>query len=64
VSLPNGGTLLRDAGIVTTATTFFVEPDDSLTFVSQTVSGEKGPHPDLDSGFEALCDIVVPRLSL
>jgi hypothetical protein len=63
VSLPNGGTLLRDAGNVTTATTFFVEPDDSLTFVSQTVSGEKGPHPDLDSGFQALCDIAVPLLS-
>ena len=63
LSLPNGPTLLRDAGNVTLATTYFVEPDDSLTFVSQTVSGEKGPHPDLDSGFEALCNIIVPALT-
>lgn len=63
LSIPNGPTLLRDAGNVTLMTTFFVNPDDSLTFVSQTVSGEKGPHPDLDSDFEAFCDVLVPALT-
>ena len=56
-------TLLRDAGNVTVETTFFVEPDGELTFVSQSVSSEKGPHPDLDSGFEAFCNVIGPALA-
>ena len=63
LSIRNGPTLLRDAGSVTIATTFFVELDGSLTLISQTVSGEKGPHPDLDSGFEAFCSVIVPALT-
>jgi hypothetical protein len=63
LSIANGPTLLRDAGNVTISTTFFVEPNGDLTFVSQTISGEKGPHPDLDSGFEAFCDVLVPALT-
>jgi hypothetical protein len=63
LSIRNGPTLLRDAGSVTIATTFFVELDGSLTRVSQTVSGEKGPHPDLDSGFEAFCSVILPALT-
>jgi hypothetical protein len=31
--------------------------------ISQTVSGEKGPHPDLDSGFEIYCNVIVPALA-
>jgi hypothetical protein len=63
LSIRNGPTLSRDAGSVTIATTFFVELDGSLTLVSQTASGEKGPHPDLDSGFEAFCSVIVPALT-
>jgi hypothetical protein len=63
LSIYRGPTLLRDAGNVTIATTFFVEPDGSLTFVSQTVLSQHGPHPDLDSGFEAFCNVLVPALS-
>jgi hypothetical protein len=63
LSIVHGPTLLRDAGVVTVSTTFFVEPDDSLTFISQTFSGEKGPHPDLESGFEAGCGVIVPALT-
>jgi hypothetical protein len=63
LSIAGGPTLLRDAGRVTLTTTFFVEADGSLTFVSQTVSGEHGPHPDLDSDFEAFCDVLVPVLT-
>jgi hypothetical protein len=63
LSIVHGPTLLRDAGNVTVETTFFVEPDGELTFVSQSVSSEKGPHPDLDSGFEAFCDVIGPALA-
>lgn len=63
LSILNGPTLLRDAGNVTIAQTFFVEPNGDLTFVSRTVSDEKGPHPDLDSGFEAFCNVLAPALT-
>jgi hypothetical protein len=64
LSITRGPTLTRDAGIVT-----FVEvwqytgdPNDPLgDFISGTVSGLHGPHPDLfdDSLF---CDVLVPYL--
>ena len=60
IRLANGGVLLRDAGTVVFTFVFDAETGD---FISQTVSGEKGPHPDLDSGFEAFCDVIVPALS-
>jgi len=63
LSIRNGPTLSRDAGSVTIATTFLVELDGSVTLVSRTASGEKGPHPDLDSGFEAFCSVIVPALT-
>jgi hypothetical protein len=63
LSIQNGPTLSRDAGTATLTRTFFVEPDESLTLVSLTVSGEHGPHPDLDSGFEAFCNVIVPALT-
>jgi hypothetical protein len=63
LSIFHGPTLLRDAGNVTVATTFRVNPDGSLTLLSRDVSSEKGPHPDLDSGFEAFCDVLVPALT-
>jgi hypothetical protein len=63
LSIPGGPTLSRDAGVVTLSTTFFVEEDGSLTFVSQTASGEHGPHPDLASDFELFCDVLAPVLT-
>jgi len=60
IKLANGRMLSRDAGVVT-----FTDVLDATTeeLISQTVSGEKGPHPDLDSDFELFCDVVVPALS-
>jgi hypothetical protein len=60
IKLSNGRMLSRDAGVVT-----FTDVIDATTdeVISQTVSGEKGPHPDLDSDFELFCDVVVPALS-
>jgi len=63
LSIAGGPTLSRDAGNVTLATTFRPLPNGDLQFVSQTVSGEHGPHPDLDSGFEVFCNVLVPALT-
>jgi hypothetical protein len=63
LSILHGPTLSRDAGKVTLATTFRPLPNGDLQFVSQTVSGEHGPHPDLDSGFEVFCNVLVPALT-
>jgi hypothetical protein len=60
IRLANGRLLTRDAGSVT-----FTLLVDAATdqLISQTVSSEKGPHPDLDSDFEIFCNVVVPALS-
>ena len=52
LSIPGGPTLSRDAGVVTVTTTLRPLGDDEFEFVYQTVSGEQGTHPDLESGFE------------
>lgn len=63
LSIPNGPTLVRDAGNVTVAITFQLNPDGGVgDFVSQTVLVEEGPHPNLDN--DALfCSVVVSALS-
>jgi len=63
LSVPGGPTLSRDAGVVTLAQTFLPLPNGDLQFVSMTVSGEHGPHPDLDSGFELFCNVLIPALT-
>ena len=63
LSIPGGPTLLRDAGAVIIATTLRPLPNGEFGFVSQTVSGEHGPHPDLASDFELFCDVLVPALT-
>jgi hypothetical protein len=63
LSIAGGPTLSRDAGRVTLAQTFRPLPNGDLKFVSVTVSGEHGPHPDLDSGFEVFCNVLIPALT-
>jgi len=63
LSIAGGPTLSRDAGTATIATTFRPLPNGGLKFVSQTVSREHGPHPDLDSGFKVFCNVLVPALT-
>ena len=58
---PERANALRDAGNVTLGQTFFVGPNSDLTFISTTILDEKGPHPDLDSGFEAFCTCLFPH---
>jgi hypothetical protein len=65
VSITNGPTLLRDAGIVTITQVFEYTGDPEEPFgdlISQSLSGLHGPHPDLLSDFEAFCNIVEPYL--
>jgi hypothetical protein len=63
LSIPGGPTLSLDAGVVTVTTTLRPLGDDEFEFVSQTFSGEHGPHPDLESGGELFCDVLVPALT-
>jgi hypothetical protein len=63
LSILGGPTLLRDAGVVTVTTTLRPLGDDEFELVSQTFSGEHGPHPDLESDFELFCEVLVPALT-
>ena len=49
--------------MATVTTTFRPLGDDDFEFVSQTFSGVRGPHPDLESGFEVFCNVLVPALT-
>ena len=60
LKITNGPLLSRDAGVVTFTTIFDAATGD---FISQTLSGEKGPHPDLDSDFAVFCDVLIPALT-
>jgi hypothetical protein len=60
LKIANGPVLSRDVGVVTLTQTFDATTGD---LISQTASGEKGPHPDLDSDFEIFCDVLVPALT-
>ena len=56
---PHGGVLLRDAGYVVLRNTF-----DGEELIDQEILVNKGPHPDLESGFELFCETVVPALGI
>lgn len=38
--------------------------DIALGVITQTEGTKRRPHPDLDSDFEAFCDVMVPALGL
>ncbi len=60
IRLTNGRVLSRDAGRVTFTSIFDATTGD---FISQTLSAEKGPHPDLDSDFAVFCNVIIPALT-
>jgi hypothetical protein len=63
IFIPGQGTISRDAGHVTFADVFVLNPDGSAgDFISQTFYDEHGPHPDLESNFELFCDVLTPYL--
>ena len=64
LSITHGPTLTRDAGIVTLVDVYEYtgDPSDPVgDFISETLSGLHGPHPELLSGF-SLCEVLVPYL--
>lgn len=64
IRIKNGPLLSRDAGVVTFTDTFAVDPvTGEFTFLSETLSGLHGPHPDLISDFAIFCDVIIPALS-
>jgi hypothetical protein len=65
LSITGGPTLSVDAGPATFVDVFKYtgDPNDPLgDFISETLSGVRGPHPDLLSGFNLECDVLVPYL--
>ena len=65
LSITHGPTLSRDAGIVTLVDVYAYTGDPSNPvgdFISESLSGLHGPHPDLLSGFTVFCDVIVPYL--
>jgi len=65
LSITHGPTLSRDAGIFTAVDVYEYTGDPNNPvgdFISETLSGLDGPHPDLLSGFSVFCDVVVPYL--
>jgi hypothetical protein len=64
LSITDGPTLTRDAGMVTLVDVFEYtgDPNDPVgDFISQSLSGMHGPHPDLVD-FSNFCDVLVPYL--
>jgi hypothetical protein len=62
VSVAHGPTLVRDAGNVTEAITFALNPDGSRgDFLFDDVLVQHGPHPQLDDD-ALLCDVVTAAL--
>jgi hypothetical protein len=65
LSITHGPTLSRDAGIFTAVDVFKYTGDPNNPvgdFISETLSGLHGPHPDLLSGFSVFCDVLTPYL--
>jgi hypothetical protein len=65
LSITNGPTLSLDAGTVTITDVFEYtgDPDNPVgDFISSTLSGLHGPHPDLLSDFEVFCVVLEPYL--
>lgn len=65
VSITHGPTLIRDAGTVTITDVFEYtgDPEEPFgDFISRSLSGLHGPHPDLLSDFETFCNVVEPYM--
>ena len=61
--IENGPLLLVGAGVITFTDTYAVDADGNFTFVSETVSGQHGPHPEAASDFTLHCALLIPALS-
>lgn len=59
VRTQHGGVLLRDAGFLSFTDTFLLATDEKIA----TTVIENGPHPDADSGFSLVCDVMSAALT-
>ena len=59
IQTANGSVLLRDAGIAVFTDVFDLETNELISSDVEI----RGPHPDLESDFEAFCEVVTPALS-
>ncbi len=59
ISTPNGPVLSRDVGLIT----FLDTLDSSGNLIAQTITVDKGPHPDAESGGTLFCQTVIAALS-
>ncbi len=65
LSITRGPPLIRDAGPVTFVDVYEYtgDPNDPMgDFISETLAGLHGPHPDLLSDFSLFCDVLGPYL--
>ena len=65
LSITHGPTLIRDAGPVSFVDvyTYTGDPNNPIgDYISTTLSGLHGPHPDLLSDFSLFCDVLGPYL--
>jgi hypothetical protein len=63
IRIANGPVLSFDAGTITFANTFAIDEDGNGTFVSSTIVGLHGLHPEALSDGTLFCDVVVPALT-
>jgi hypothetical protein len=59
IKTPNGGVLLRDAGLISFVDTFDLATGALIS--SETIV--KGPHPEADSDFQAFCQVFTAALA-
>lgn len=65
LSITRGPTLIRDAGPVSFVDVYHYTGDPNHPvgdYISETLSGLHGPHPELLSGFSLFCDVLGPYL--
>jgi len=62
LSTPNSRTLMRNAGVIQFTTLIREEEDGSFTILDFEITDVKGPHPNADSNFTLLCQLVADAL--
>jgi len=62
LSKPHGRNLMRNAGIIQFTLLIRQEEDGSFTVLENEITDVKGPHPNADSNFTLLCQIVADAL--
>jgi len=59
----DSGVLYRGAGYVVVHVDRDVLPNGEVVDLSTEIVVDRGPHPDVESGFTLFCDVIVPALT-